>query len=96
MFYKILPDVKISWSDVWVGALITSLLFVVGKYALGLYCVLPFSERGISPSSDGGSDRKHPRVKPRFSAGRLVKRKRLDASTRISIRLIILNRREVP
>lgn len=37
MFYKVLPDVKISWADVWVGALITSLLFVLGKYALGLY-----------------------------------------------------------
>ena len=37
MIYKYLPDVKISWSDVWIGAFITSLLFVIGKYALGLY-----------------------------------------------------------
>jgi membrane protein len=35
--YKLLPDVKIIWSDVWVGAVITSLLFMVGRYLLGLY-----------------------------------------------------------
>ena len=37
MIYKILPDVKIVWSDVWIGAAITSLLFVMGKYLIGLY-----------------------------------------------------------
>ncbi|MGF1482612.1 MAG: YihY/virulence factor BrkB family protein [Cyanophyceae cyanobacterium] len=37
LMYKFLPDVKIKWSDVWIGAIITSLLFAVGKYALGLY-----------------------------------------------------------
>jgi membrane protein len=35
--YKILPDVKITWSDVWVGAAITALLFAIGRYLLGLY-----------------------------------------------------------
>ncbi|MBT1701882.1 YihY/virulence factor BrkB family protein [Chryseosolibacter indicus] len=35
--YKFLPDAKIRWKDVWVGALLTSLLFVVAKFALGLY-----------------------------------------------------------
>jgi hypothetical protein len=35
--YKILPRVKIAWRDVWVGALVTSLLFSVGKVAVGLY-----------------------------------------------------------
>jgi membrane protein len=35
--YKILPDVKISWRHVWGGAIITSLLFVIAKFALGLY-----------------------------------------------------------
>jgi membrane protein len=35
--YKLLPDVKITWSDVWIGAAITALLFVVGKYLIGLY-----------------------------------------------------------
>ena len=37
LMYKYLPDVKIKWSDVWIGAAITSVLFAIGKYALGLY-----------------------------------------------------------
>lgn len=35
--YKILPDVKIRWRDVWIGAFVASLLFVVAKFCLGLY-----------------------------------------------------------
>ena len=35
--YKYLPDVKIGWKDVWVGAIITALLFILGKYLIGLY-----------------------------------------------------------
>jgi len=35
--FKLLPDAEIRWSDVWVGAAVTSLLFVVGKAAIGLY-----------------------------------------------------------
>ncbi len=35
--FRILPDLKIAWRDVWLGAVITSLLFVLGKWALGLY-----------------------------------------------------------
>ncbi len=35
--YKVLPDVEISWKDVWVGAAVTALLFTIGKYLLGLY-----------------------------------------------------------
>jgi membrane protein len=37
MIYRILPDVEIPWRDVWFGALITSLLFSVGKWGIGLY-----------------------------------------------------------
>ena len=37
LMYKYLPDVKIQWSDVWVGAGITAALFSIGKFALGLY-----------------------------------------------------------
>jgi membrane protein len=37
MTYRILPDVKIGWRDVWLGSLLTSLLFVVGKTLIGLY-----------------------------------------------------------
>ncbi|MBK9334650.1 MAG: YihY/virulence factor BrkB family protein [Ignavibacteria bacterium] len=37
MIFKYLPDVIISWKYVWFGAIITSLLFAVGKYFIGLY-----------------------------------------------------------
>ncbi len=37
MMYKILPDVNIAWSDVWVGAVVTAFLFTVGKLLIGLY-----------------------------------------------------------
>jgi len=37
MIFKFLPDVKIQWRDVWIGAVITAILFGVGKWALGLY-----------------------------------------------------------
>jgi len=37
LIYKVLPDVEISWSDVWIGAAITSLLFTIGKLLIGLY-----------------------------------------------------------
>src|SRR6059058_3661190 len=35
--YKFLPDVKIHWRDVWIGAVMTAILFAIGKWALGLY-----------------------------------------------------------
>jgi membrane protein len=35
--FKFLPDVKIQWRDVWIGALMTAIFFAVGKWALGLY-----------------------------------------------------------
>src|SRR5437016_13100696 len=37
MIFKILPDVGARWRDVWVGAIITAVFFVIGKWALGLY-----------------------------------------------------------
>lgn len=37
LIYRVLPDAKIAWGDVWIGAAITSLLFTVGKLLLGLY-----------------------------------------------------------
>ncbi len=37
MIYKVLPDVKIRWREVWVGAVTTALLFTVGKFLLGMY-----------------------------------------------------------
>lgn len=37
LMFKMLPDARIAWSDVWVGALLTALLFTIGKFAIGLY-----------------------------------------------------------
>lgn len=37
MMFRILPDVEIAWKDVWLGAAITSLLFTIGKFLIGLY-----------------------------------------------------------
>jgi membrane protein len=37
MIYKVLPDVKIAWSDVWIGAVATALLFTIGKFLIELY-----------------------------------------------------------
>lgn len=37
MMYMVLPDVKLRWRDTWVGALMTSFLFGVGRFLIGLY-----------------------------------------------------------
>ncbi len=37
MVFKILPDVKINWRDVWLGAGVTALLFNIGKSLIGFY-----------------------------------------------------------
>jgi membrane protein len=37
MIYKLLPDARIAWRDVWVGAVMTALLFTLGKSLIGLY-----------------------------------------------------------
>ncbi len=37
LIYKVLPDVKISWHAVWIGAVVTALLFTIGKSAIGFY-----------------------------------------------------------
>jgi membrane protein len=37
MIYQFLPDVRIQWKDVWIGAALTSFLFTVGKFLIGLY-----------------------------------------------------------
>ncbi len=36
-FFRVLPDVRISWRDVWVGAAVSALLFLAGNALLGLY-----------------------------------------------------------
>jgi membrane protein len=37
LIYKVLPDARFAWRDVWMGAAVTALLFMVGKWVLGLY-----------------------------------------------------------
>jgi membrane protein len=37
LIFKVMPDVKLQWGDVWIGALVTAALFTVGKYLIGLY-----------------------------------------------------------
>src|SRR6476660_2355848 len=37
MIFKFLPDAKIQWRDVWIGAVITAILFGIGKWLLSLY-----------------------------------------------------------
>ncbi len=37
MIFRYVPDIRIPWRDVWHGAVLTSILFVLGKFGLGLY-----------------------------------------------------------
>jgi membrane protein len=37
LIFKVVPDAKIQWRDVWLGAAVTAVLFTIGKLLLGLY-----------------------------------------------------------
>jgi membrane protein len=37
VIFKVLPDAKVKWKDVWTGALVTALLFMLGKFAISFY-----------------------------------------------------------
>jgi len=37
LIYKVLPDVKVPWKYLWTGAIVTALLFNIGKFLIGLY-----------------------------------------------------------
>ena len=37
IIYKMMPRVPVRWHDVWIGAVVTALLFTVGKFLIGLY-----------------------------------------------------------
>ena len=37
MMFRFLPDVRLKWKNIWVGALVTSILFTIGKTLTGLY-----------------------------------------------------------
>ena len=50
MFWRV-PDAKVAWRDVWVGAAATALLFVLGKFALGAYLGRPQAMSAFGPAS---------------------------------------------
>ena len=37
LLYKYIPDIPLTWRDVWPGAVVTALLFTVGKWAIGIF-----------------------------------------------------------
>jgi membrane protein len=37
LIYKVLPDVRVNWRNIWIGAAFTAVLFVIGKELIGLY-----------------------------------------------------------
>jgi membrane protein len=37
LLYKVLPDVSLEWKDVWVGAVVTAVLFLIGNWLIGMY-----------------------------------------------------------
>jgi membrane protein len=37
MIFKFMPRVRVQWRDVWIGALVTAVLFTIGKFLIGLY-----------------------------------------------------------
>ena len=37
MIYKLIPRARVQWQDVWVGAVVTAMLFTVGKLLIGIY-----------------------------------------------------------
>ena len=51
LMFKFLPDVEIAWRDVWFGAVVTAVLFVIGKFGIGLY--LSTSEVGSAYGAAG-------------------------------------------
>ena len=51
MIFKVLPDVKLEWRDVWLGAFVTSVLFDIGKFAIGKY--LGYSGAGSAYGAAG-------------------------------------------
>jgi membrane protein len=37
LIFKVLPDANLKWKDVWIGALVTTGLFSIGRYLISLY-----------------------------------------------------------
>jgi membrane protein len=51
LIYKVVPDARVAWSDVWIGAAFTTLLFIIGKSLIGLY--LGYSDEGAAYGAAG-------------------------------------------
>jgi membrane protein len=51
MIFKTLPEAKIAWSDVWMGAALTALLFTTGKFIIGFYIGKSVSESSYGAAS---------------------------------------------
>lgn len=49
--FRLLPDARIEWHEVWYGAVVTGVLFCLGKYAVGIY--LGFSSTASSYGAAG-------------------------------------------
>lgn len=50
LILKILPDVHSAWRDIWVGAIVTALLFILGQFALSFYLGTQGSAYGVAGS----------------------------------------------
>lgn len=37
LIYRLIPDAKVAWNDVWIGAAVTAFLFSIGRFLIGLY-----------------------------------------------------------
>jgi membrane protein len=48
LIFKILPDVMVTWQEAWFGAIVTALLFTLGKYAIGYYVTLDFGSDALA------------------------------------------------
>jgi membrane protein len=51
MIFRIVPDKEITWTDVWLGAAVTSVLFMIGRYVISLY--LLFTRSGSTYGAAG-------------------------------------------
>lgn len=51
MMFRLLPNAKVAWGDVWVGAGVTAVLFTIGKFLIGLY----LGKAGISSAYGAAS-----------------------------------------
>ncbi|MBV9885086.1 MAG: YihY/virulence factor BrkB family protein [Acidobacteria bacterium] len=52
MIFRILPEKRIAWGDVWIGGLVTAVMFSLGKFLIGIYIgkSLPASSYGAAGS----------------------------------------------